>query len=213
MTIEKWISLQDSFYKFTVYLFSSLGRISLAEFKKHVVANIPNRWRDFGISLGLTNIDSYATQYQSAHEPIFAAIYDYWRDHGSSLRFPCTWDGVVQLLRTHTINEITLADEIEKHSLKLVSLADFTEHVVTNIPNLGQKFGISLGISNALIDAYAIQRQSMHGAIFGDIYDYWRENESSLLFPLTWEGIVQLLRTRNINEIALADEIKDRFCS
>ena len=201
------------FTNFTVYLFSSLGRISLAEFKKHVVAHIPNRWRDFGISLGLTitAIDTYAAQHQSAHEPIFAAIYDYWR--GSSLRFPCTWNGVVQLLRTRTIDEIDLADEIEKHSLKLVSLADFTEHVVTNIPNLWQKFGISLGISSALIDAYAIRHQSAHRAIFGDIYDYWRENESSLGYSLTWEGIVQLLRTRAIDQVVLAGKIEDQFCS
>ena len=201
--------------KVIICLLSSLGRISLAEFEKRVVPNIPNRWRDFGISLGIgfALLDSFAMQHHLEHKAIFSSIYEYWREYETSLRFPRTYDGVVELLRTKTMEENGLADDIMKHSKEMVSPADFTDHVVTKISSRWTQFGISLGLSQALIDAFAKQHSSDHTAIFAAIYQEWEKEERILKFPLTWGGIVDLLSTRAMDEVDLADKIKDQFCS
>ena len=87
-----------------------------------MVPNIPNRWREFGISLGidLALLDSLAIQHNLEHKAIFGAIYEYWRDNETTLRFPRTYDGVVELLRTRVMEECLLADEIMKHSKEMV---------------------------------------------------------------------------------------------
>ena len=48
--------------------------------------------------------------------------------------------------------------------------------------------------------------------IFTDVFEYWRENQAGLKYPVTWESVVKILRTRTVDEGRLADEIEEKYC-
>ena len=48
--------------------------------------------------------------------------------------------------------------------------------------------------------------------VFTDVFEYWRDNQAKLKYPVTWESVVKILRTKTIDEARLADEIEEKYC-
>ena len=96
--------------------------------------------------------------------------------------------------------------------LGIVLTSEFYEDVITRIPDKWRKFGIAVEISSAQLNTKDKQHRGDAQDIFADVFEYWRENQSVLKYPVTWESVVKILRTRTVDEGRLAGEIEEKYC-
>ena len=96
--------------------------------------------------------------------------------------------------------------------LGTVSATDFAVEVVNHIPDRWESFGVALGVP--LSNVKSFERQYMGNArdIFNRIFEHWINHQSKLNYPPTWESIVEILRTRVVDEKHLADDIEKKYC-
>lgn len=94
----------------------------------------------------------------------------------------------------------------------IVSTSEFCEDVITRIPDRWRKFGIAVEIKMGVLNAKNREYMGNAEDIFTDVFEYWRENQAGLKYPVTWESVVKILRTRTVDEGRLADEIEEKYC-
>ena len=93
-----------------------LGIVSTSEFYEDVITQIPDKWRKFGtaVDIKVAVLNAKDREYRGNAEEIFADVFEYWRENQSALKDSVTWENVVKILRTRTVDEGRLADEIER---------------------------------------------------------------------------------------------------
>ena len=90
--------------------------------------------------------------------------------------------------------------------------SEFYEAVITQIPDKWRKFGIAVDIRLSVLNAKDREYRGNAEEIFADVFEYWRENQSDLKYPVTWENVVKILRTRTVGDVHLANEIEKKYC-
>ena len=82
-----------------------------------VATKVPDKWLEIGIQLGLeaAKIRAIASQHQGESAKIFMDIFDHWeRQSGDQ---PKTWSTVIAVLKAPSVDESTLAHDIELISI------------------------------------------------------------------------------------------------
>ena len=111
-------------------MFIIIAIVSTCEFYEDVIAMIPDNWRNFGIAVEIKMgvLNAKEREYMGNAAKIFADVFEYWRENQSVLKYAVTWENVVKVLRTRTVDESYLADEIEKkHCKNLTNMHEITE--------------------------------------------------------------------------------------
>ena len=87
----------------------------LADLMNEVAAEIPGKWRDVGLQLGLDHraLDGVATISPGDVNHCYSNVFTHWKSQNSQAH-PYTWSTVVQALKTQAVGEDRLADKIEK---------------------------------------------------------------------------------------------------
>lgn len=79
-----------------------------------LAAAIPDKWRKVGIQLDLSvrQLDAVA---MIERDPVnqFMTMLDWWERFDNTRR-PCSWSTIVEVLRTNSVGEESLAKELEK---------------------------------------------------------------------------------------------------
>ena len=86
---------------------------SIDKLQRLVIAKIPNQWFAVGIQLGMSvpELDALRQEYPHDVHTRFVHIVEKWR---SRLDPPFTWNTLLDALRSDAVEEISLADTIEK---------------------------------------------------------------------------------------------------
>ena len=84
---------------------------TLFAFIENVASVIPAKWRCFGIALELTTnkLNGIGDRYRESQD-CYEAIFQEWKNSQLQLR----WERIVDVLRTKTVNENSLADELSQ---------------------------------------------------------------------------------------------------
>ena len=92
-----------------------VGIVSPSEFYEDVITRILDRWKKFGIAveIRMSVLNAKDREYRGKAEDIFPDVFEYWRENQSALKYSVTWENVVKILRTRTVDAGRLADEIE----------------------------------------------------------------------------------------------------
>jgi len=77
-----------------------------------IAANIPTKWREVGLQLGLRVADLNSIEMRHAGDcnRYFSSVFSMWE---GQLTKPFTWSTIVQVLRSPLIGECRLAQEVE----------------------------------------------------------------------------------------------------
>lgn len=83
----------------------------LLELMNEVAARIPSKWRDVGIQLHLNpdHLDGIAVSVSSSHDR-FCSVFTLWK---KQLLPPYKWSTVLQALKSPSVNESRLAEELK----------------------------------------------------------------------------------------------------
>ena len=86
----------------------------LSDLMNEVAANIPKRWRDVGLQLGLDPgvLKRIATISQGDTNLCYVNVFTQWKKQTSTTH-PYTWSTVVRALKTPAVGEQRLADKIK----------------------------------------------------------------------------------------------------
>ena len=86
---------------------------AISDLLNEVAAKTPNKWREIGIQLGLTNgrIEAIELKHRGSSTKIFIDIFDHWeKQQGDE---PKTWLTVINVLKAPIVGEETLANDLE----------------------------------------------------------------------------------------------------
>ena len=81
----------------------------LSDLMNEVAAEIPSKWRDVGLQLGLEGI---ATISPGDTNHCYSNVFTWWKNQNSTAH-PYTWSTIVQALQTPAVGEERLADKIK----------------------------------------------------------------------------------------------------
>ena len=86
---------------------------SLHDFMEQVAAAIPSRWKAFATQLCLTpaDIETIETDHAKSDDR-FIAVFCMWTRNWT--RLPISWDTILCVLRSHHLNELAVAEALEK---------------------------------------------------------------------------------------------------
>ena len=86
----------------------------LPDLMKEVAAEIPNKWRDVGLQLGLDQgvLEGIASISPGDTNLYYINVFTRWKNQNSTTH-PHTWSTVVQALESPAVGESRLADEIK----------------------------------------------------------------------------------------------------
>ena len=86
----------------------------LSDLMKEVAAEIPGKWRDVGLQLGLDPgvLDGIASISPGDTDHCYRNVFTRWKNQNSTTH-PHTWSTVVQALQTPAVGEERLADKIK----------------------------------------------------------------------------------------------------
>ena len=84
----------------------------LADLMNEVAADIPNKWRDMGVQLGLDQGRLDAIAYISSGDTnlCFSNVFTLWKNQ---MKHPYTWSKLVDALQSVSVEEISLAEKIK----------------------------------------------------------------------------------------------------
>ena len=92
---------------------------STRDLMNDVAAEIPAKWRDVGIQLGLSprildNIQSQAAGRPDSNMHAFEQVFEQWQRQGTR---PYTWRTIIDALKAPAVGELALANDLEvKHA-------------------------------------------------------------------------------------------------
>ena len=86
----------------------------LADLMNEVAAEIPGKWRDVGLQLGLDHraLDGVATISPGDVNHCYSNVFTRWKSQNSQAH-PYTWSTVVQALKARAVGEDRLANKIK----------------------------------------------------------------------------------------------------
>ena len=80
------------------------------------------------------------------------------------------------------------------------------DEVAAKTPTKWMVLGIQLGLETAHLQALDHQHRGKYEIIFADIFDYWIKNSG--VKPVTWSTMIEALKARSVDEIALAHHLE-----
>ena len=88
-----------------------------------VAAEIPGKWRDIGLQLGLDHevLNGIATTIPGDTNHCYSDVFTRWKSQNSS-SYPYTWLTIVQAIQSKAVGEKKLADKIINELSSLPSL-------------------------------------------------------------------------------------------
>ena len=69
------------------------------------------------------------------------------------------------------------------------------------------KIGVQLGIPTHKLDEFKKEDDTLLKTI-----DYWLRGNVKDVVPVTWESIVEALRSNHVDEMGLAEEVCNQYC-
>ena len=86
----------------------------LADLMNEVAAEIPGKWRDVGLQLGMDHgvLEGIATISPGDINHCYSNVFTRWKNQKSQT-YPYTWSTIVQVLKTRAVGEDRLADKIK----------------------------------------------------------------------------------------------------
>ena len=86
----------------------------LADLMNEVAAEIPGKWRDVGLQLGMDHgvLDGIAAISPGDINHCYSNVFTRWKNQ-KSRTYPYTWSTVVQALKARAVGEERLADKIK----------------------------------------------------------------------------------------------------
>ena len=86
----------------------------LADLMNEVAAEIPGKWRDVGLQLGMDHgvLDGIAAISPGDINHCYSNVFTRWKNQKSQ-SYPYTWSTVVQALKARAVGEERLADKIK----------------------------------------------------------------------------------------------------
>ena len=86
----------------------------LSDLMDEIAAEIPGKWRDVGLQLGLDQgvLDGIALNSQGNTNHSYSNVFTKWKNLNSTTH-PYTWSTVVQALESRTVEEKLLASKIK----------------------------------------------------------------------------------------------------
>ena len=97
--------------------FDFSNKPSIQDLMNKIATKVPDKWPEIGIQLGLeaAQIRAIASQHRGESAKVFMDIFDHWeRQSGDQ---PKTWSTVIEVLKTPSVGESTLAHDIELMSV------------------------------------------------------------------------------------------------
>ena len=90
--------------------------MSLFQFMESVATVIPDKWKKVGVSLGLCQPQINAIDAQHRGDPLdcFAEVFHLWQQL-STPQQPVSWTTLVTMLRSRTVGEELLANNLQEH--------------------------------------------------------------------------------------------------
>ena len=97
--------------------------ISLFQFTESVAAVIPDKWRRVGLVLGVTQAQLNAIEKQHRGDPLdsFTEVFSMWQQLATPDNNPVKWSTLVNVLKSRTVAEETLAELIRSKFLDNLS--------------------------------------------------------------------------------------------
>ena len=97
-----------------VYYLYTGDVVSLFQFNEYVASKIPSKWKKVGVALGFSQSRIDAIEYRRQKEPFecFSDVFDYWQNESTPER-PANWATLISLLRSNTVGEEALAENIQ----------------------------------------------------------------------------------------------------
>ena len=86
----------------------------LPDLMNEVAAEIPNRWRDVGVQLGVDDsvLEGIALISPGDINRCHSNVFTRWKNQNST-KYPYTWSTIVQALESRAVGEKRLADKIK----------------------------------------------------------------------------------------------------
>ena len=81
----------------------------LPDLINEVATEIPSKWKDVGLQLGLGHGVLRGIGGEASH--CYMEVFTRWKNQKSTM-YPCTWSTLVHILQTRAVGEEKLADEI-----------------------------------------------------------------------------------------------------
>ena len=89
--------------------------ISLFQFIESVANVIPDKWKRFGVALGLSGAKLNSIDKQHRGDPLdaFTEVFSMWQQLATADYIPVKWSTLVRVLKSRTVGEETLAESIQ----------------------------------------------------------------------------------------------------
>ena len=87
----------------------------LLDLMNEVAAEIPGKWRDIGLQLGLDQrvLDGITTVSSGDTNHCYSNVFTHWKNHNLTT-YSYTWSALLQVLKSRAVGEMRLADRIKK---------------------------------------------------------------------------------------------------
>ena len=88
--------------------------VSLFQFNEYVASKIPDKWRQVGVALGLSQalINAIDDCHRGEFFKCFSDVFKYWQSESTPER-PANWATLISVLRSSTVGEKVLAEHIQ----------------------------------------------------------------------------------------------------
>ncbi len=93
-----------------------------------VAAEVPTKWRDIGLHLGLrrNDLDMFEVHHSGDCNRCFDCVFSTWE---KKLTSPFTWLTIVQALRSRLVGEFRLAEEIKNSLIREKVISRYSMHI------------------------------------------------------------------------------------
>ena len=88
--------------------------VSLFQFNEYVASKIPDKWKQVGVALGLSQPQINAIDGHRRGEPFecFSDVFNYWQSESTPER-PANWATLISVLRSNTVGEKVLVEDLQ----------------------------------------------------------------------------------------------------
>jgi len=87
-------------------------------------------------------------------------------------------------------------------------LSELMNEVAAKIPNKWRDVGLQLGVTHSELEAFASASSPDTNSHFTSVFSAWQKHMN---VPYTWTSLIQALKAPSVEEIRLAEKLKNRL--
>jgi len=87
-------------------------------------------------------------------------------------------------------------------------LSELMNEVAAKIPNKWRDVGLQLGVTHSELEAFASASSPDTNSRFTSVFSAWQKHMN---VPYTWTSLIQALKAPSVEEIRLAEKLKNRL--